>query len=523
MHTFKRILNFLMRLCFPALGIRLTLSALPLLSAQAQATSPIPIPRPEVVQAVTAEIAIPLQKPNIPVIQKRMELSLREAIFIGLGNNRKIETACILRYPQRYNLKVEEAQFVPQFSVSGELSQFAGRNQNTTRSAITPQAQLKTPTGAQLKFAWNNGGSIRKELQGVSSIVEITAEQPLLKGRGTEVNLAPLQIARLAERANILRLNATIAEVVGAIIFSYRDLLLTQEELKLAKLSVQRAEKLVENNEALINAGRMAPLDIIQTQADLENQRLRVLQAMQNLATAKLKLADLLALKLDNPIVVKKNTVPDNITININQLIPVALANRPDYLGQLNTIAQTKHGLIRAENEKLWDLKLFARGRYGLESSSHSNFQNVSDATVGLRFNLELNNPAPQRDFIQASSNREIAYVRLFEIRQGLEKQIRGTASEVRLLWKQIKLAETAEELARKAVEVELAKLNAGRSTSFQVRTLEDRLRDSETQLLAARIGYQNALTRLDLQLGTTLKTWGIDMPNFKGNKERCH
>ncbi|WP_063297385.1 MULTISPECIES: TolC family protein [unclassified Pseudovibrio] len=494
-----------------------------LLSVAVHAASPLPKPRPEFGQATSSEIPIPSQKPNQLVSQAGKKISLQEAIFIGLKSNRTIESACISRYAEAYNLSVEEAQFEPQFSFSGELSQSASRTQHTTRGTVSPQAQLKTPSGAQFKFAWSNGGNLSKELQDWSSFAEFTAEKPLLRGGGVKANLASLQQARLAEKANILRLDSTVAEVIGNIIFSYRDLLLAQEELKLANLAVERAEKLITNNEALIEVGRIAALDIIQTRADLENQRLRALQATQNLTTAKLQLVDLLALDLDTSIIAIEAQESGDVTISIKQLVTVALANRPDYLGQLNVIAQAKYNLIAAENAKLWDLNLFARGRYGLEGGSQANWQTTSEATVGFRVNIELNNPKPQRDYVQASTTKKIAYVRLREIRQGIEKQIRRSANEARLLWKQIKLAETAEELARKAVEVELAKLNAGRSTTFQVQTLEDHLRDREIQLLTARIGYLNALTRLDLQLGTSLQTWGINLKKPGGLRAPCY
>lgn len=500
--------------------VAVSLCLLPFSSALAVS---VPLARPKMTAKTVLQMPVPEPKPNDDSLLRGTEITLQEAIFVGLKNNRAIERACISRISERYRLKVEEAQFSPRLGLSGETSRFVSGSLNTTRANIAPKAQLSTSTGARIEFAWNNNTSISKELRDWSSVAELSAEQPLLRGGGVKVNLAPLEQARLAEKANMLHLNATVSEIVGNIIFSYRDLLLSQEELILARLAVQRAEKLVTNNEALINAGRMAAVDIIQTQADLENQRIRVLQVMQNVVAAKLNLTDLLALDLDTKLIAIKATDPNWFPLNIQRLISIALVKRPDYLGQLNIIAQSRYGLVIAQNEKLWDLKLFARGRYGLETGSQSAFKNVSEATFGLRFNIELNDPAPQQKYIQASTNKQIAHIRLEEIRQGIEKQIRGTASEVTLLWEQLKLARTAEMLARKAVEVEAAKLNAGRSTTFQVRALEDRLRNSENRFLSARIGYQNALTRLDLQLGTTLETWRVNLPKMGGDREQCH
>jgi outer membrane protein TolC len=76
--------------------------------------------------------------------------------------------------------------------------------------------------------------------------------------------------------------------------------------------------------------------------------------------------------------------------------------------------------------------------------------------------------------------------------------------------WRQLELARRARGLAARAVEIEKEKLKVGRSANYQVRALENDLRSAENQQLGAVIGYLNALTLLDVQLGTTLDTWHI-------------
>lgn len=198
------------------------------------------------------------------------------------------------------------------------------------------------------------------------------------------------------------------------------------------------------------------------------------------------------------------------IETNPDQLIGVALAQRQDYQGQLYVIEQNRLGIVVAKNEQLWDIALFARGRFGGKFASGASTQNVADIVGGLRFNFPINDLSRQQQLVQADTTRRSSEVQLDDIRAGVETQIRGSATEVNLLWQQLAIAERSRDLAAHAIEIEKIKLNTGRSTTFQVRSLEDNLRSAENQLLAARIGYLNALTRLDLQLGTTLDTWKI-------------
>ena len=403
-----------------------------------------------------------------------------------------------------------EDRFTPQFAVSGEVARQRIGGVNSTAIDISPGLMMMTKTGATFDFAWNNVASLDDGGRTLSSAAEITIEQPLLRGAGVEVNMAPVQQARLGEKINRLRLKATVSETIGGIIFAHRDLFLAQEELKLAEDAVARAEDLLNINNALISSGRMAAMDAIQTEADLESQRVRVLQAKQQIEVARLALLNLLGLDLGAKVVAVEGMSLKKIDTNIDGLIGVALAQRQDYQGQLYVIEQNRLGIVVEKNEQLWDISLFARGRFGGEFTSGSPTQNVADVMGGLRFTFPINDLARQQQLVQADTTYRGSEVQLAEIRAGVEMQIRGSAAEVSLLWQQLAIAEKSRDLASRAIDIEKKKLNAGRSTTFQVRSLEDSLRSAENQLLAARIGYLNALTRLDLQLGTTLDTWRI-------------
>ena len=256
----------------------------------------------------------------------------------------------------------------------------------------------------------------------------------------------------------------------------------------------------------------MPEVDIVQTEADLENQRLRVLEATRAHDGARLHLLNLLALDLGTRINARESTEPVQVTAHVPHLMRVALARRPDYLGQLLVIEQGKLGLVVAENERLWDLSVFATRSFGRTTNEgpRASGTSLSDVTVGLAFNAPLNDLRREQPYIQATTGLKSAELQLETIRQGIELQVRGSASDIAIRWRQLEGARRARDLAARSVEIEREKLKAGRSANYQVRALEAYLRAAESQQLDARIGYLNALTLLDLQLGTTLETWHI-------------
>lgn len=442
---------------------------------------------------------------------KGNELTLADAVFMALRDNRTIRSAHIDRIAQKFDLRVAEDRFTPHVGITGGARQRIGDNA-TTSAELTPTASVLLPTGATFGFAWANAVTDAGGVNQRTSAAEIVVNQPLLRGGGVDVTMAPLRSARLAERITRLRLKATMSETIGRVIFAYRDLLGAQEELKLAQASVARAQGLLDVNRAMIEAGRMAALDVVQTETDLENQRIRVLAATRGVDAARLQLVNLLALDLGTMVVAREATNPARIEPDLARLMGIALAERPDYLGQLLVIEQAKLGIVVADNQRLWDLSVFANGRFGRSTTSGAitDARPISDLTVGVVFNAPLNDLRREYPAVQAATTLQQAELQLTTIRQGVELQIRNSVTDVKIRWQQLEAARRTRELAARAVDIEKEKLKAGRSSNFQVRQLENDLRAAESQLLSTTLGYLNNLTVLDMQLGTTLATWRI-------------
>jgi outer membrane protein TolC len=499
--------------CMLAVFATMSLVAQPALAdnvplPQSRPKSPKPQSRPK---SPTMPTATSLPRSARPATSD-VSLSLADAIFLGLRGNRAIKSAHIVRIAEKFDLRVAEDAFTPHFGIAGETARNRIAGVHSTTIDVSPGVTALTPTGATFDFSWNTSATDTDGRRTASSAADISVVQPLLRGAGIDVNLAPVRSARLGELIARLRLKATVSETVGQIIFAHRDLLLAQEELKLAEAAVARAQNLLAINRALIAAGRMASVEAVQTEADVESQRLRVLRARQQVEAARLALANLLALDLGTPLVAGESLRPAAVTLKLPSLMATALARRPDYMGQVHVVEQNRLGITVAQNEQLWDLAVFARGRFGREYADILPSRSISDITVGLRFDGPINDLRPKQRLVHATTGLQGAEIHLIDIRQGIEMQIRGSMSEINTLWQQLAIAEKARDLANRAVEIEKDKLNAGRSRTLQVRQLEDSLREAERSLLSAKIGYLNALTRLDLQLGTTLETWKVDL-----------
>ena len=102
--------------------------------------------------------------------------------------------------------------------------------------------------------------------------------------------------------------------------------------------------------------------------------------------------------------------------------------------------------------------------------------------------------------------------MRLEELRQAIDLEVRSAVRDVEVQLRRVELARQSMELAERKLEIERIKLNAGLSSNFRLVRFEDDLVRAQNNELGAIIAYLNALTALDLALGTTLDTWQIDI-----------
>jgi outer membrane protein TolC len=451
-----------------------------------------------------------------PRTRPALALSLTDAVFLALRKNLAIRNAYVDRIAQQYDLKVAEDTFSPHATLAGSTLSQTSSGFNVGQATLSPNVTVLTPIGTQLTFAWDNSISLSSGALTRSTTPSASFIQPLLRGGGLDANLAPVQNARLTEHINQLTLRTTISQTITSVILAYRDLMRSERAKALAENAVVRAQALIDTDNALIQAGRMATMEIVQAQAGLENQKLAVLQSAQQLEVSRLALATLLNIDLATEIIVRDKLEPAKATVSLEEALKIAFKRRPDYLSQQDVVEQGRLGITLATNQRLWDISVFGSGSVGKQFTSGGGLPRSSstivNGAVGVNLNAPLNGLSLDQPVIHAKTSLSDAEIQFSVIRQGIEQQIRTSTIAIELSWQQLEVARRALALAATAVEIEKQKLNAGRSSNFQVQTLEANYQQAEAQNLNAEIDYVNALTNFDLQLGTTLDTWKITL-----------
>ena len=481
-------------------------------------------------QATRPRASPPLQvaAPPAPVpaaAGPRLPISLADAVFIGLRDNRTVKSAYLSRAAEKYDLFVARTRFLPSGVIDASVDRTRQDGRDSTSTVVAPAAVWLVPTGAQFQFAWT-----RLDLRGPGTsqgadTAVLSVSQPLLRGAGLAVNAAPVTLAVLQEQINRQRLRATVSNTVASIILAYRALSQAQAQLVIAHQSLERSQTQLGVNQALIDAGRMAAADIVQTQADIANQQVALLAAEQQRNTAQLALLGLLAMDLHTDIVAGDDLQPRHLDINLDRAIAVALDSRPDYLSQRRGLEQAKQTLLIARNAQLWDLSVGASLQHQTQRGGGVSVDPVTGApvpavnlpdgtssSVGVRLRIPLGDFSIRQREVQADTAVRLQQVALDDQRQRVEAEVRDAVQGVELAWRRLEAARLARDLAARTLELERERLRFGRASNFEVLSFETNLRAADTQALTAQVGYLNALTSLDLQLGTTLDTWKISL-----------
>lgn len=441
--------------------------------------------------------------------QNHLDIGLEEAVTLALRDNRDLRSLRMWRVLDRFDLFLAHRAYWP----SGGVAVSAIRRKSDTAEkseewAVSPTLSWHSPVGTSAALVWSRQGALDGDGEASDSF-SATVRQPLLKGAGLDVNMAPLRQAHLDAELARLREEEAVAGLIDQVTYAYRDLIEAQERRVLARLSLERSQALLETNQLLIDAGRMAAADIVQTQSEVASQEVGLLEAERTLNTVRVRLLTLLALDPSMRISAVDEVVVEAMQIDPNYAVAEAMARRRDLKARRLGIEQLHLAEKLARNSRLWDVSVVA----GYDRfSANAGGQDLSSHSVGLQLNIPLGDFSGRRNVMAARTALHTSELALEGDLERIEAQVREAVADVHSRWRQLEAALRAKALVQRSLELQNERLQAGRATNFEVLSLQASLRNADAQALSARLAYLNVLTALDQQTGRTLDVWQISL-----------
>ena len=465
-----------------------------------------------------------------------LDLTLKDSVLLALRNNRHLINARLDRAAERFSLRVAENEFRPHVTI-GPFAERKHTNPSTGTGStgVSSRVMLRIPSGGEFEVGWRGGGETGDtgSRPPYFNEVEFTFRQPLLRGAGVGVNTASVRTARLAEEISVLVFKQAIIDIVSEVVRSYRGYMQAERRVDIRAKSLDRARELLAVNELLVETGRMAERDILQTKADIARRELRLIGARNRLDAARLTLIDILdidsrtRLRLTETLDVGDSLDSEFAQTDAAHGVEAALRHRTDYLRALLGIRNAEIRVDVAGNERLWDLSVTLSARLAHADETLGGAASRLDGTdYGVRLDLAIPIGPAAADpaklaYANAATDLKKARNELADLLQRIDIEVGNAVREVEISALQVGLTRTARRLVEQKLEVEKEKLRLGLSSNFRLSAFEDDLVAAQDDELDSIVAYLDALTLLDRTLGTTLDSWGIEVEGADRGRDR--
>jgi outer membrane protein len=401
-------------------------------------------------------------------------------------------------------------------------------------------------TGAQLEAIVNNDSEV---IYGAntqydpfhSPSTSVTLTQPLLRGRGRDVSLRYLRIARLNNKVSRLLFEQQILETIYGTSRLYYDLVSLGENVLVKQESLRAATKLREDDQDQVDLGTLAPIDLTQAKALESSSRFDLIQAQglykqeeiilrsQLLRTA----SPVFAAQFSEIVPTDHIVVPDDLEpLDANALVEQALGRRPDLAQAGLQVQAGKINVNASRNNALTQLNVYANVE--TRGSSEQPYETLGSPGTGLPttpqdlaigglrvstiYQAGVQVTLPLRNRVAASdAARDTVQLRQVEVRtEKLAAQIREDVETAVVALQTAEAAYRAATASRdyqsQLLDAERDKLSVGQSTDLAVLQNEAYLAQARSTEIAARSNYMKARIELDRALGDLLEKNNIQL-----------
>lgn len=442
---------------------------------------------------------------DIPATENLPALSLDEVIQLALANNLGLLSRNLDPLDARDDVEANEAAFDPRLSASLSRSEresaaagsaldsadrpfSAGRGYDVSvRKRIPSGATLGMSSGLSRSFSNNNFA----RNPDYASDLGFSISQPLLRGAGTAVNLAPIIRARIGAQASELDLRATYSQTITDVENAYWSLAFAQARLETLRNNADISRRLLEENRERKRLGLVTGLEVLQAEAELVSRQEDILVAEADLADQRDSLLRICGI-LDRPgeQLFRVAGLPRELAQPppLREVIIDAISNDPALWAQQTRIESAKVGARQADNAVKPDLSvnmnlnLLGRDTDGLEAYRTAYDTEGYNWNIGVTLSVPWGMRAEKARARQADRDVSRAEYRLEELRQGKVEEARQRWRTFSTALKRLEFSSTTLRLREESFEQERGRYAAG---SVAYRRVLEAQRDLDNARLA--------------------------------------
>lgn len=515
--------------------VLLALSTLAALSARAEETTPPPAAAPVVPSndQSTAQQQTQVEQSTPPPAPAAPPLSLEACIALAMKKNFDLQIESYSVEQAKEALTIAKADFLPTLtgSTARNLSRSTSIVQQPDGTTLVLPRDSNTTTfraGVVERIPQTNGtisisgnvGRASVQQPPYSSGVNATLSQPLLNGAGKTVARANIERSKLGLTIAQVNYRSRVLGVIRDTENAYYNLVSARENLRIRQLSLELAQRLLEENQARRATGVATDLDVASAQVGVATAQRAVLQADQAARNAE---DALLALINTGDLDARPGPVsfgdytgqPPSFAVAYK----LARDNYPDTLSTEDLIKQLQIDAATAKRNRLPTLNLNASIGYNNNDISYNDVisslpnNHGDNRSLSLTYSIPWGLRADRARYRSAVANLNAEKVRLDQLEQQLLVNVRAAVRAVETNLASVKIAAEATQLAAKQYDLQKARFDAGLSTSRLVLQAQDDLETARVNELAAKATLWSAIAELRRLEGTSIQQFGVELP----------
>jgi len=480
-------------------------------------------------------------RPTVPATTAgpAFELTLDEATARALERNLDLAVERLNPLIQDANLERLHAAYRPTLTsqvghlarVQPPTSQLNGgvivQNDTSTYNAGVNQA-LKWG-GGDVAVTFNNNKQVTSNLFAnfnptYNSNFSATLTQPLLRDFRIDGTRQQLKVTAINREISDIQLKGTLATTVANVRNAYWELVFSVQAVDVAVGSLDLADKLVQDNKARVEVGTMAPLDVVQSEAEAATRRQALAQAEATMRTAELSLKRLIVNGTDDPLWRATLTPIDrpefrSEPLDVETAVRTALSSRTDLAQARKTLDSNDITIKFLRNQQLPALDVLANyGMAGLGGTQYvrsglgstqvletipGGYGNAWSTLTGrdyptwnfqVNFSYPLGGSAADAVYARSRVQRNQTAAQLKALELQVATDVTNAALQVESSLKSYEAATVARSLAETRLSAEQSRFEVGLSTNFFVVQAQRDLATAQNSELRALLNYRRSI-----------------------------
>ncbi len=467
-------------------------------------------------------------------------LSIDEAVALALEQNLDIQVERANPLIQDLSIAAVRSNWTPVFSTTFQTnnattpsnSAIAGGdtqiNNETTQNNLSLNHSLPWG-GAAYQLTWTGSRNTTTNIFSnfnpvVRSGLDFVFVQPLLRNFKIDNPRQQLRVSTTNREISDIQLRETVSQTVRNVKNAYWNLVYTRYSLAVQQEALELAQESLRNNRTRVEVGTMAPIDIVEAEAEVARNSETVIVAEAAIEQAE----DQLRALIFDPAMpdfwnLEIDTTDDPVLqmqpIDLDAAIGAALDGRTDLQRSRRSLENNEVDIQYFRNQTLPDLNLqvdygvnglggnrFTRGPGfpgPIIGETEASFGSVLGQlfnndfptwTIGLTIGYPIGGSLAEANLAQARLQYTQAQTQLKNVELQIVTQVREIGRQVNTNLKRVEATGAARSLSERRLEAEQQKFEVGMSTPFLVFQAQRDLSQARDGELRAILDYNQAI-----------------------------